>query len=396
MRAMVNPGKVLKARKSKRQPLKLKHKIERKVREHQRKQRRDEKRNPNKHRKKKDPGIPNSWPFKQELLQEQERRRAAEADARIAEKERRKQQRAEQRKAEAQLQAAVQESARDRRAAKRRAAAFAPLQTVLAEADVVLLVLDARDPAACRCAALEQALLECRKLPLLVLNKSDLVPPAVLRHQLTALRAELPVIPLSAAAPAAAPAAARPSAASAPAAAAAPNAEPAAATVTLEISTGLAALRSVLDRYAASRRDEGETTVGVVGFDSAGKRSLIKLASAASWSGVRWLPLPARLQPLSASVGVNDVLLRKCAPALITQPELLVGQVLERCDRRALLRHFKTSDFVDEAEFLRALGGRQERRQRHQHYRQYCYSRAPSSYAPSAALAGEAAALPTL
>ena len=30
--AMVNPGKVLKARKSKRQPLKLKHKIERKAR----------------------------------------------------------------------------------------------------------------------------------------------------------------------------------------------------------------------------------------------------------------------------------------------------------------------------------------------------------------------------
>ena len=64
---MVNPRKVLNARKSKRQPLKDKHKIEKKIREHHRKQRRDAKRNPHKY-KKKDPGIPNSWPFKEQLL----------------------------------------------------------------------------------------------------------------------------------------------------------------------------------------------------------------------------------------------------------------------------------------------------------------------------------------
>ena len=67
---MVNPGKVIKGRKSKRQTLHNKHKIERKVREHHRKQRRDAKRNPQKH-KKKDPGIPNSWPFKAQMLQQE-------------------------------------------------------------------------------------------------------------------------------------------------------------------------------------------------------------------------------------------------------------------------------------------------------------------------------------
>ena len=67
---MVNPGKVLKARKSKRQTLHNKHKVERKVREHHRKERRDAKRNPQLHRKKKDPGIPNSWPFKQQMIQQ--------------------------------------------------------------------------------------------------------------------------------------------------------------------------------------------------------------------------------------------------------------------------------------------------------------------------------------
>ena len=42
---MVNPGKIVKGRKSKRQTLHNKHKIERKVREHHRKERRDAKRN---------------------------------------------------------------------------------------------------------------------------------------------------------------------------------------------------------------------------------------------------------------------------------------------------------------------------------------------------------------
>ena len=67
--SMVNPGKIVKGRKSKRQTLHNKHKIERKVREHHRKERRDARRNPQLHRKKKDPGIPNSWPFKQQMIQ---------------------------------------------------------------------------------------------------------------------------------------------------------------------------------------------------------------------------------------------------------------------------------------------------------------------------------------
>ena len=73
---MVNPGKVVKARKSKRTSLHDKHKIEKKVREHHRKVRKDQRKNPQKHRKK-DPGIPNSWPFKAQLLKQQEEMREA-------------------------------------------------------------------------------------------------------------------------------------------------------------------------------------------------------------------------------------------------------------------------------------------------------------------------------
>ena len=127
------------------------------MREHLRKQRRDERRNPNAKRKKRDPGIPNSWPFKQQLLAEQETRRAAEAEERAIERAARKAERAAQRAAEAAMQGEVKMLARERRAAARRLTAFAPLQNVLADADAVVIVVDARDVDACRSLELEQA-----------------------------------------------------------------------------------------------------------------------------------------------------------------------------------------------------------------------------------------------
>eukprot|EP00965_Chrysotila_dentata_P079331 2615762-Pleurochrysis_carterae.AAC.4 len=194
-----------------------------------------------------------------------------------------------------------------------------------------------------RCA---QALLECGKLPILLLNKCDLVPRANLNAWLTALRNELPTLPVSAAA---LEGEAQPTTRAPAGAASTPppaNASPSA--------TGLETLHELL---AAYRQQKGETTspltVGVVGFDGVGKRSVIRLVKAQQWSDVTFLNLPARLQPLSTSMGVNDVLLRKCAPESVPQPEMLVGQVLERCDTRTLLRHFKIAAFDDEEAFLR-------------------------------------------
>ena len=178
------------------QSLHDKHKIEKKVREHQRKIRKDQKNNPAKY-KKRDPGIPNSWPFKQQLLMQQEARKEAEKEAHAAARAHKLRERQMARQAEAALAAAQRQTSQQRREAKRRQANFAPLHDVLADADVVLMVLDARDPASCRSAALEQALLECGKLPVLVLNKSDLVPRACLDGWIAHLTDQLPAIPLS-------------------------------------------------------------------------------------------------------------------------------------------------------------------------------------------------------
>lgn len=56
---------------------------------------------------------------------------------------------------------------------------FREFRRVVDESDVLLEVLDARDPIACRCKAVEQAILEKGKKIVLILNKIDLVPREV-------------------------------------------------------------------------------------------------------------------------------------------------------------------------------------------------------------------------
>ena len=313
---MVNASKVLKARKSKRQPLRLKHKIERKVKEHHRKERKEKKKNPDRF-KKRDPGIPNSWPFKLQLIQQQEAQKEAAAAQREAARLARIRAKALERQQEANLQAAMKQTAQQRREERRKKASFAPLDEVLADADVVFMVLDARDPAACRSPSLEQALIECGKLPVLLLNKADLVPPPVLARWLAVLRAELP-------------------------------------TLSLVANAGEAACAPLAALLQARRKVVGaaELAVGVVGFDRSGKRTVVHALSEAKLDGVRVLAMPALLAPANHIVGVNDVLLRRCAPELVPQPELVVGAIIERCERRSLLRYFEQSAFDETSEFL--------------------------------------------
>jgi nuclear GTP-binding protein len=391
---MVNPSKVLKARGSKRQSLKDKHKIAKKIREHHRKVRKDKRLNPQKY-KKRDPGIPNSWPFKAQLLMQQQQAREDEKERMIAQREANVRERQLRRQAEQAMAAAAKQTSQQRRVARRKKAAFAPLHDVLADADVVLMVLDARDPAACRSVALEQALLECGKLPVLLLNKSDLVPRASLDAWIAHLSAELPTIAFSCGAPdkiaGAGGAAAevkkvsprvRPArvekekrhqfkGASVPevvakgAASAAPAAAGEPATAAVGIDALAAVLRSRQAALSAAATPESiakatampvpELSVGIVGFERAGKRALLKVVRTLNLGGISWLERPALLNPLGGGGGVNDVLLRRCPPEHVPQPEAIVEAILDRCERRPLLRHFAQADFEDSTEFLGAF-----------------------------------------
>lgn len=72
------------------------------------------------------------------------------------------------------------------------------LRKVLEMSDVVIEVLDARDPVGTRCRAVERELKSLdggRKKLVLVLNKIDLVPPQVVQAWLAHLRLQAPTIP---------------------------------------------------------------------------------------------------------------------------------------------------------------------------------------------------------
>ena len=77
-----------------------------------------------------------------------------------------------------------------------RRAYFKQLREVIKTADIILEVLDARDPEGCRARLVETSILaaDANKKIILVLNKIDLVPRENVQQWLIALRKEFPTI----------------------------------------------------------------------------------------------------------------------------------------------------------------------------------------------------------
>lgn len=213
---------VKKKGKSKRITLKDKYKIQKRVVETGRKNRKQAKRDSKagivRHDKKKDPGIPNSWPFKQELLQnikhEKERMEMKKAE----EKQRRKGGAANLTELMANANASKSEfDAKNGVASastgedgvrtitashgqQSRRAYLRSLKKVIESSDVILQVLDARDPLGTRIhPAIESGILShFDKRMVLVLNKIDLIPKANVGEWLTHLRRSHPTVALKA------------------------------------------------------------------------------------------------------------------------------------------------------------------------------------------------------
>uniref|UniRef100_M4BV89 CP-type G domain-containing protein n=1 Tax=Hyaloperonospora arabidopsidis (strain Emoy2) TaxID=559515 RepID=M4BV89_HYAAE len=190
---------VKKKGKSKRLSLHKKYKIARKVREHKRQERKaDAKHGHASTKKKKDPGIPNNWPFKEELLLQVEQARLAEIDA-----QRQAQQQRKDDKKKAKLRAQLT------RCSANAVVPVTPLSVELQAkkdlkhavqtADVVLIVLDARDPQGCRSLSLEDGLVaKGHKKIVLVLNKVDLISSETAQKWVAYLRRFHPTIPVRA------------------------------------------------------------------------------------------------------------------------------------------------------------------------------------------------------
>ncbi|KAJ1111591.1 hypothetical protein NDU88_008908 [Pleurodeles waltl] len=194
---------------SKRMSCSKRFKIQKKVREHNRKLRKEAKKKGGPKRAKKDPGIPNDAPFKEEVLREAELRRQRLEELKQKQKLERQQEQAKKRKADGKKKDSATKkepqkpepcsrkpttSTRDHD--KHSPAFFCmELNKVMKDADVVLEVLDARDPLGCRCPQLEQAVMHAAgsKKLVLILNKIDLVPKEILDKWLDCLK-EFPTV----------------------------------------------------------------------------------------------------------------------------------------------------------------------------------------------------------
>ncbi|KAL7548545.1 hypothetical protein ACHAWF_011836 [Thalassiosira exigua] len=217
---------VKKKGKSKRVTLKDKYKIQRRVVETHRKNRKQAKRDAKagivRHDKtKRDPGIPNSWPFKQELLQNIKHEKERMEARKLEEKERRKaKEGAASNLNELMAQASQKRSEFDAKhvgitetsggegvrtiatshGQQSRRAYLRSLKQVVESSDVILQVLDARDPLGTRIhSAIESGILShFDKRMVLVLNKIDLIPKNNVGEWLTYLRRSHPTVALKA------------------------------------------------------------------------------------------------------------------------------------------------------------------------------------------------------
>ncbi|NXQ14001.1 GNL3 protein, partial [Peucedramus taeniatus] len=194
---------------SKRLSCHKRYKIQKKIREHHRKVRKQAKKRGHK-KPKKDPGIPSAAPFKEELLREAEQRKQRLEELKQKQKLNRQKEHEKNRKLEAKKNAAtIKEKAGGKESSgkfkgktkktlnKNSKKSFCrELMKVLEASDVVLEVLDARDPMGCRCPQLEQAVTSSggNKKLLLVLNKIDLVPKDNIEKWLNYLKKEFPTV----------------------------------------------------------------------------------------------------------------------------------------------------------------------------------------------------------
>ncbi|NXS62401.1 GNL3 protein, partial [Brachypteracias leptosomus] len=194
---------------SKRLTCHKRYKIQKKIREHHRKVRKEAKKRGRK-KPKKDPGVPGVAPFKEELLREAEQRKQRLEELKQKQKLQRQKEHEKRRKLEAKKNASkIKEKAEGKESSGKSKAktnklldknskkSFCrELKKVIEASDVVLEVLDARDPMGCRCPQLEQAVTcsgQNKKL-LFVLNKIDLVPKDNLEKWLNYLKKEFPTV----------------------------------------------------------------------------------------------------------------------------------------------------------------------------------------------------------
>ncbi|XP_038061806.1 guanine nucleotide-binding protein-like 3 homolog [Patiria miniata] len=383
---MVKKGRPRKM-KSKRVLAKVRYKVQKKVKEHRRKLKKEEKKRSHKEPKK-DIGVPNLAPFKENILKEAQDRKAKAEEEKKRQKDRRFKEVMKQRKLgdlrkNAEMRGKEFEKKQAGRGPKDDSTTHSPRDTetsrktyykefkkVLEASDVVIQVLDARDPLGSRCPQLEQAVLSAgvNKKMVLLLNKIDLVPSENVEKWLKHLRNEFPTVAFKASTQL-------------------QRQNLAQSKVPITLSTkdllqssrclGAETLMKLLNNYCRNADIKMAITVGIVGFPNVGKSSVInslkraKACSVGSQPGVTKSKQEVQLAKnikLLDSPGVVmattnsevTMVLRNCIKIeALDDPISPVEAILRRCNKQQIMLHYTIPDFNDVNEFLSLLAKRQ-------------------------------------
>ncbi|KAF4386969.1 hypothetical protein CsatB_024933 [Cannabis sativa] len=369
--------------KSKRISLKQKHKVIRKVKEHHKKKAKEAKKLGvnRKSKVEKDPGIPNDWPFKEQELKALEARRARAIEEMEQKKIARKE-RARKRKLgllededddDNKLSSIDEEKTGDDEAVfgKNRdssdRAFYKELVKVVEASDVILEVLDARDPLGTRCVDMEKMVMKSgpTKHLVLLLNKIDLVPREAVEKWLTYLREELPAVAFKCST-------------QEQRSNLGWKSSKAAKTTSSLLQTsdclGADTLLKLLKNYSRSHDIKKSITVGVIGLPNVGKSSLINSLKRCHVVNVGATPgLTRSMQEVQLDKNVklldcpgvvmlkskeNDpsITLRNCKRIeKLEDPVTPVKEILKLCPAKLLVTLYKIPSFETVDDFLQKV-----------------------------------------
>ncbi|CAB3242962.1 unnamed protein product [Arctia plantaginis] len=379
---------------SKRQPARLRYKIEKKVRDHNRKQKKEAKKNP-KSKKTKPIQIPNGCPFKDDILKEVEAVKKHKEEERQKKKELAKQQKQikmEEKKnrntsmdtlvANATVRGKVHEAfkgdepsddiefGKERKQENSLKTYYREFKKVISEAEVILEVVDARDPLGTRCSQVEEAVRESGKRLVLVLNKADLVPRSNLEAWLKYLRGTAPAVPFKASTQ---------------------DQQHNLGTRKMKhvmkekqmkgsASVGAELLMGLLGNYCRNKGIKTTITVGVVGLPNVGKSSIInslnrsKACNVGSTPGVtkqmQTVQLDSKIKILD-SPGIvfhsgpesdSSVALKNAVRVgALKDPITPASAILQRASKQTLIELYCVPDFNTPQEFYAHLASRMGR-----------------------------------
>ncbi|XP_036007471.1 guanine nucleotide-binding protein-like 3-like protein [Fundulus heteroclitus] len=251
-----------------------------------------------------------------------------------------------------------------------RKAYYREFKKVVEASDVILEVLDARDPLGCRCPQVEQAVIQSgtNKKIVLVLNKIDLVSKEIVEKWIRYLRNEFPTVAFKASTQQQTKNLKRSNV---------PVTQATSELLSSSACIGADCLMKLLGNYCRNQDIKTAITVGVVGFPNVGKSSLInslKRARACNIGAtpgvtkclqevhldkhIKLLDCPGIVMATSTTDAA--MILRNCVKIeQLVDPLPPVEAILRRCNKAQIIEHYGVPDFQTPQEFLALLARRQ-------------------------------------